>query len=377
MSLINNMLKDLEVRKDGAGRVERPIFQDLHSTHSGRRRGRGLWVVVPVLMVLGGTAYYSWNRWGDELTGRTTSPAPAVTRVPAPPAIPEPPAPAPTPVLSQVQESAPAAAVVTKPPKPAARPTSPKMDEVDRAGNKRSKPAKASGAAAVKPSAEDTNSNRQDERSRATSSAEAGPGRMEKTERPYTADEQAENTYQQAARLKAQGNAVAAERQLEALLAAQPKHVKARDLLVSIHLENSRVPEAQEALEQGVAQVPAHLAFRYQLARLYLERGDEARAVSLLEEARRQGHSDPELPAFLAALYQRAGRHADAVKSYQAALAARPQEGRWWVGLGISLEDQQDSGAARDAYRHALDTGRLASNLARYAEDRLRALIAH
>jgi MSHA biogenesis protein MshN len=199
---------------------------------------------------------------------------------------------------------------------------------------------------------------------------------MEKTERPYTAEEQAENTYQEAARLQAQGNAVEAERRLKALLAAQPKHVKARELLVGIHLANGRVPEAQETLEQGTVQVPAHLAFRYQLARLYLERGEEARAVSLLEETRQQGHSDPELPAFLAALYQRVGRHADAVKSYQVALAARPQEGRWWVGLGISLETQQDSGAARDAYRRALDTGRLTSSLARYAEDRLKALIA-
>lgn len=198
---------------------------------------------------------------------------------------------------------------------------------------------------------------------------------MEKTERPYTAEEQAENTYQEAARLKAQGNAFEAERQLKALLAAQPKHVKARELLVGIHFANGRVPEAQESLEQGVTQVPAHLAFRYQLARLYLERGDEPRAISLLEEARDQGHSDPELPAFLAALYQRVGRHADAVKNYQVALAARPQEGRWWVGLGISLETQQDSDAARVAYRRALDTGRLTSSLARYAEDRLKALV--
>jgi MSHA biogenesis protein MshN len=367
MSLINKMLKDLEVRKDASGRVERPIFQDLHSAHSERRRGRGLWVVALVLLVLGSAALYSWNRWGSGLTQLATSPTPAVILAQAPPAIPESPTPVPTVVLPQVQESAPAPAIVTKPPKPAAKPTSTGLDKVDRVGNQQSKPAKASSTPAVKPTIPKTKS--------ATESAEAGPGRMEKTERPYTAEELAENTYQEAARLKAQGNSVEAERQLKTLLAVQPKHIKARDLLIGIHLANGRVPEAQETLEQGMAQVPAHLAFRYQLARLYLERGEEARAVSLLEEARRQGHSDPELPAFLAAVYQRVGRHADAVKSYQAALAAKPQEGRWWVGLGISLETQQDSGAARDAYRRALDTGRLTASLARYAEDRLKALI--
>lgn len=360
MSLINNMLKDLEVRKDGAGRMQRPIFQDLHSAHSEHRRGGGLWMAVLALTVLGSAAYYSWNRWGDDLTRLTTSPAPAVTRAPAPLAISEPPAP--------VQESAPAPVAASQPPKPAVLPTTPRTDAVDRVVNERPKPARAASPAAVNSSAPKTKT------ITATASAEAGPGRMEKTERPYTAEEQAENAYRTATRLNAQGNAAEAERQLKALLAAQPKHVKARELLVGIHLANGRVPEVQDTLEQGVAQVPAYLAFRYQLARLYLERGEEARAVDLLDEARRQGHSDPELPAFLAVLYQRSGRHADAVKNYQEALAARPQEGRWWVGLGISLETQQDSAAARDAYQRALETGRLAPNLARYAEDRLKAL---
>lgn len=353
MSLINKMLKDLEVRKDGAGRLERPIFQDLHSTHGERRAGRGPWIVALTLLVFGGAALYSWNRWGNDLSRVTASPAPVATVAQAPPAIPEPP----TPAVPQVQEVVPAPVVVAKPPQPAARP----------------KPVKAPGAAIAKSSVSETKLPR-DERSRAASSAEARPGQMEKTDRPYTTEEQAENTYQQALRFNAQGNAVEAERQLKALLLSQPKHVKARELLVGIHLANGRITEAQDALAQGMAQVPAHLAFRYQLARLHLERGEEARAVSLLEEARAQGSRDPELPAFLAALYQRTGRHADAVKNYQAALAAKPQEGRWWMGLGISLEAQQDSGAARDAYRRALDTGRLTANLARYAEDRLKAL---
>lgn len=369
MSLINKMLKDLEVRRDGGEHVARPIYQDLHSAHGERRRGRGPWVVVLVLAILGGTALYSWDRWSDQPSGLARESAPAITPAQAPPANPESLAPAPAPVPLQVQESAPVAAVVVKPPAPAAKPTSPGKDKTYRVEKTRSQPAKTSGTPAVKPVS-------QDDRSRSTAFAEAAPGQMEKTARPYTAAEQAENAYQAAVRHKAQGNVAEAERQLKTLLAAQPKHVKARELLVGIHFANGRVPEAQETLEQGVTQVPAHPAFRYQLARLYLERGEEPRAVSLLEEARDQGHSDPELPAFLAALYQRAGRHADAVKNYQMALAARPQEGRWWVGLGISLETQQDSDAARVAYRRALDTGRLTASLVRYAEDRLKALVA-
>lgn len=367
MSLINKMLKDLEVRKDGGERAARPIFQDLHTAHGERRRARGPWLVALVLAMLGGGVLYSWDRWSDQPTGLARESAPAITLAQAPPAIPESRAPAPTPLPRQVQESAPG--VVAKPPAAAARPMGPGKDKINRVGKDRSKPAMASSTSAVKPAPEV-------ERSRSTSFAEAAPGQMEKTDRPYTPEEQAENAYQAAARQKAQGHLAEAERQLKTLLAAQPKHVKARELLVGIHFANGRVPEAQESLEQGVAQVPAHLAFRYQLARLYLERGEEPRAVILLEEARRQGHADPELPAFLAALYQRVGRHADAAKNYQMALAAKPQEGRWWVGLGISLETQHDSDAARVAYRRALDTGRLTASLVRYAEDRLKALVA-
>jgi MSHA biogenesis protein MshN len=229
------------------------------------------------------------------------------------------------------------------------------------------KPAKARTSSPVKPQPVAT--------AAAKAEAGTGPARSEKTDRPYSAAELAENAYQEAARLRAQGDAAGAERRVRALLATDPKHVKARELLTGLQLENGRWLEAQDTLEQGMAQLPAHLAFRYQLARLHLERGEAARAVSLLEAARLPGQTDPELPAFLAALYQRSGRHAEAVTSYQEALAARPQEGRWWVGLGISLETQKDSDAARTAYRRALDTGRLTSNLARYAEDRLKALV--
>jgi MSHA biogenesis protein MshN len=344
MSLINKMLKDLETRQGGGLRGERPIFQDLHSTRGVSRQGRGRWVAVLALLIVGGAGMYFWLRWDAGVASVAVNPAPSVSVTPLPTATPEPSVP-----VLPVQEKAAPLSVVAKEPAPAAKP----------------KPAKARTSPPVKPQAEKNQ----------VAKSEAGPVRMEKTDRPYSADELAANTYQEAVHNKAQGNSVEAERQLKMLLADQPTHVKARELLAAIHFESGRIPEAQAVLEQGMAQVPTHSAFRYQLARLYLDRGDAARAVSLLEEASRQGLSDPELPAFLAALYQRAGRNADAVKSYQAALAARPQEGRWWVGLGISLETLKNSDAARDAYRHALDTGRLTASLARYSEDRLKALI--
>ena len=348
MSLINKMLKDLETRQGGGARAGRPLFQDLHSARGSRQSNYRIPIVALVLLLVGVAGIYSWNRWRNNTV--TVVSAPTITVAQAPvaaepvllaPAVAEPP-----PVAAPVITSAAKAPAPVAKPKPAKKQEAPVIS------------AKPVVSAAVE------------------SGTGTGPASIEKTAVPYSAEEMAEHSFQEASRLRKQGDGVGAERQLNSLLATQPKHVKARELLSGLQLDSGRWLEAQATLEQGVAQLPTHLGFRYLLARLYLEHGKLDEAVNLLEAARKPGVNDPELSAFLAALYQRANRHADAVKSYQEALTSRPLEGRWWVGLGISLETQKDTDAARSAYRNALDTGRLTSSLTRYAEDRQKALTA-
>lgn len=352
MSLINKMLKDLESRQGAASPQPggRPIFQDLHAVNRDRQRARSLVIGVLAAVGLAAAGYYGVTHWDNRSTPTAATTLPMVAATPVSPAVDTAAtltSTAPAPVVTP-----PATATVVPSPKPPA-------------------PAKPAAArpSATKPVSAKTK----------TVKAEAVPNaaaQFERTERPYSAEELAENAYRDAAQLRAQGNPAEAERRLKTLLASNPKQVKARELLASIQLDSGRWAEAQETLEQGVTQVPEYLAFRFQLARLYLEHGADEQALALLESARRDGRSDPELYGFLAALYQRAGRHADAVKNYQEALALRPTEGKWWLGLGISLEATKNVSSARDAYRRALESGRLTASLSRYAEDRLRALAA-
>ncbi len=351
MSLINKMLKDLEARQTGAApRTDaRPIFHDLQPT-GGERRVRSLAAGSLLVVVIAAGGFFAWQQYAQaprtQLAGVATPTAipPAVETVPV------------------VADSSATPVPAASSPAPVVKPAAAKPEA--------SKPAPAKTPAAPQPVAKPKAAT-----ARAPKAEPEAEARIEKIERTPNPQELAENLYREAARVHAQGNPSEAERLLKTLLVSNPRHTLARERLAGIQLDGGRWTEAQDTLEQGVAQVPQHLPFRYSLARIHLERGNLAEAEKLLDDARRAGHTDAELHAFLAAVHQRASKHGDAIKSYREALTLRPEEGRWWVGLGISLEAQQEAGTARDAYRRALDTGRLPANLARYAEDRIKALV--
>ena len=101
---------------------------------------------------------------------------------------------------------------------------------------------------------------------------------------------------------------------------------------------------------------------------------EDPEALVMLEQASSRTNGDVDISAFIATLHQRAGRHAESTQRFQQVLAARPLEGRWWVGLAISLEAQQDWQAARAAYARAMNGASLTGELMRYAEQRMTAL---
>lgn len=337
MSLINKMLKDLEQRQSGAPTGGRAVFQDLQPVGERSRPAHGL---RNALLVLGLGLLAGYGGW-RYLT------APVATPVAAPMAHSvEREAPPPASVPAVAPE--PAVAVTPPPPEPAAVPRAAKPDAP--------RPRAAPPAAVTAPE----------------------PVRIEKTERPYTPEETAEHAHRQALRFQVQGNPAGAERQWRDALSALPAHRAARERLAVLMLEGGRHAEARGLLEEGIALSPEHGSFSLLLARVHVEQGGEAQAIAVLEQTRALAQStrDADSPALLAALYQRAGRNDDAVNAYRDALAIRPDESRWWVGLGIALEGQGDSVTARGAYQRALGSGRLPPNLARYADDRIKALTA-
>ena len=116
----------------------------------------------------------------------------------------------------------------------------------------------------------------------------------------------------------------------------------------------------------------ASLAERY--ARLLFERGDLAGAIGVLIGAAPPVESAVEYHALLAALQQRAGNHVAAAETYAALVGVRPEQGLWWMGLGISLEAEQRDAAAHAAYEHAARDARLSAQVAAFVRERLSVL---
>ncbi len=194
---------------------------------------------------------------------------------------------------------------------------------------------------------------------------------LEKKLKPLTPEERAESEYRLAATALQQRRTGEAESRLRAALAAQPSHVKARELLAGLALQGGRWREAQSLLEQGVTLNPNHYPFAQLLARSYVDHGQEQKALELLEKSRAAAGTDPEYLAFLATLYQRAGRQDDAARNFSEALKQRPREGRWWLGLAISLEAVEKWKESAEAYERATASGSLDKQLLRYSQQRL------
>lgn len=197
-----------------------------------------------------------------------------------------------------------------------------------------------------------------------------------KKQRALSAAEQAEQAYQDGLLLLQQGHAEAAEPLLRQALALDVQHLKAREALVDALLKRARTQEAEAVLTEGIRLKPDYLLFTKLYARVLVDQGDTPAALAMLEDKAASASQDIEFQAFLAALYQRMERHNDAISAYRKALASQPQQGVWWMGLGISLEAALQQAEALEAYRKAQATGSLSPAVQDFVKGRISTLKA-
>ncbi|HUL92942.1 MAG TPA: tetratricopeptide repeat protein [Burkholderiales bacterium] len=381
MSLINQMLRDLDKRHAPQGAMAGPATEGMaQHTHSVPRRAFAsdfFWRAMAVAMLFA-VAWVAWVAW-------QLMPRPVVTelalesqRGKAAPGAAPPTSSALPPVKAEV--------VTPSTPKPEA-PASAPAPKVSEAPQKAGKPSfdmlrlatelttpVPQRRASPRPAAKAEKS--------AAKAAAARPARAAETAELGTIDRRAntsskyraEQEFRRAVGLVNQGRIAEGMDGFRNALTLDPGHEAARQTLIALLLEAKRVDEAATVLQNGLAANPDNTAFAMLLARIMVERNDVSGALFVLQRHAAPPDRNPDFHAFAAALYQRLGRHKEAIDQYQAALQLAPSAGVWWVGLGISFQAAERPKEALEAYTRARSSGNLAPELLGFVDQRLKQL---
>jgi MSHA biogenesis protein MshN len=197
---------------------------------------------------------------------------------------------------------------------------------------------------------------------------------IDKRAQTLTPQQVAENEYRDAANFLNQGRLAEAQEGFRRALQNYPAHIGARQGLFGVLLDAKKSAEAEQVLQEGLKLNPNQPGFAMALASLQFERGDIGGSIETMQKAAPAAQSSPDYLARLAGLLQRQTRHKEAVDYYQAALRLAPGSGVWLMGMGISLQALNRNGEAVDAFRRAKSSNTLSADLQTFVDQRLKQL---
>lgn len=356
MSLINQMLKDLETREQGErGLAELPASVRVVEETAPRISPAVLLVLAGLIAVALSAAWLFWGRHGPASAAPTVGtvkmvptdeppqPAPtAVTAAPRPPELPVQPTPAPI---------APAQGEIAQPNAPGQE--SPATEANDGTTVPSKSAAVSRAASPVKPQ----------KRARLGLRADFAD------EQPAVASASARS--QQGVRVYGQGRRSTARENQER--AALPDQENVEDRL-QLARKRAALGDEEQALDLLQGLPSSDLDAGKLRAQLLLKLGRSRQAEQELLTLAAVDGGDPQVQGLLGALCQKQGRYDEAASHYGSALRSEPAQSRWWLGLGVSLEGAERYQEALEAYVRTSALGGLSREVQSYVAQRIDAL---
>ncbi|MFQ2763404.1 tetratricopeptide repeat protein [Aeromonas caviae] len=155
------------------------------------------------------------------------------------------------------------------------------------------------------------------------------------------------------------------------VLAHDPHNQGAREQLAGLLYGAGRLTEAALVLEEGLRLDPAQADLRLLLARVAISGGDRQKALDWLTGYQPDIASNLDYYATWAGLAQELGQPVQASEMYVRLLRQQPDQGRWWLGLGVAEDGQGHRQRALDAYRNAQLHGNLGEASTQWLEQRI------
>lgn len=369
MSLINDMLRNLEAnRPDDLARQN--LQREIRTLPDAPSRGRALRVLLLLALPMAGVsaAFLYANGQLLPLLGLAAPSAPPVSPVVAPapvsppPPVSQPPIDVQPALVSDNLRLSLDLAVVPAPEVPvspaSSAPAVPAAAVASTAPKGEAAPVAATAPATSTPPA--------------NAPLPASPAKIEKSPVLATPRDRADVEFRRAEQALSAGRAAEAGEALRAALKLDPGYVQVRQALLRQLLEARKFDEAMVLLREGLDLQPAQTGWAMSLARLQLEQGDAAAADRTLVLSQAYAENNADYAGFQGHLKSHQGAHRQAASHYLRATRLAPNEGRWWLGLGLALEGDGRAAEAKDAFRRALATSTLSPELHAVAEQHLR-----
>jgi|GEM_PF-2494036 len=184
-----------------------------------------------------------------------------------------------------------------------------------------------------------------------------------------------EQLWSGAQQARQQGDLSEATRLLSELVELVPDDRDGRFELIKVLLQQRNAEQALQVADSGHQQQPDEPLWLILKARLLAETDQLAEALYALDVDPAPAVSQsPEFYALKAALLQKATRYQDALPIYQLLCGAFPQQPQWWFGRAVTADQVGDQQQARDSFRQALALPGLETQLQQYATQQLQRL---
>jgi len=184
-----------------------------------------------------------------------------------------------------------------------------------------------------------------------------------------SAERVVQNKLQKAERAITDNEIDKAEKLFEDVLLIQPNHKDARKQLSALWFGRKLYRPALNLLSQGMDIYPDDIDFRLMKARILLNQNNNKEALYVLNGFATAQHA--EYQVLLANTAQLVGNSDSAILAYRQLVNLEPYKGKWWMGLAVALDRESQFEKAKVAYKTALSTQSLSNNSAQFIRQRM------
>ncbi|MFT5543459.1 MAG: MSHA biogenesis protein MshN [Glaciecola sp.] len=171
------------------------------------------------------------------------------------------------------------------------------------------------------------------------------------------------------------GDTAAALKDLNDLVALEPRNGSARKRLASLEFAQSNPKRASFLLDQGIKLSPEDSSMRLMQARLLFRENRNVQALSLLNAHPQNVVADNDLLSFRAALAEKQKDYSRSLEDYSILLQRQPTNSRWMLGLAISQDKQKMHQQAVISYKKVKSSNQLSAQVVSFVDRRLAALV--